>query len=241
MYLSRLILNPRSPAVRRDLGDIQSMHRTLMRAFGQAASHANARQQVGLLYRLESPPLSPRLQLLIQSRLKPDWGFLPGDYLAPVAENLAVKEVDALWVAIQPGQVLRFRLRANPTRKVDTKSAPDGTRRNGRRVPLRGDDALIEWLQRKAEQAGFRLLYVRRVPAVVDVRTSHMEREVARHVGRETARVTGHHENGPLTIDSVVFEGHLAVTDRDRFLEALERGIGPAKAYGCGLLSLAPA
>ncbi|NUQ01432.1 MAG: type I-E CRISPR-associated protein Cas6/Cse3/CasE, partial [Armatimonadetes bacterium] len=39
----------------------------------------------------------------------------------------------------------------------------------------------------------------------------------------------------------VDFEGLLIVTDPPRFCEALRRGIGPAKAFGCGLLSVAPA
>lgn len=232
MYLSRLILNPRSPAVRRDLGDIQALHRTLMRAFAQHGDLAHARQQLGVLYRLESPPLRSQLQVLVQSRLEPDWSILTGDYLASVPENPAIKPLDWLWNSIEVGQVFRFRMRANPTRKVDTKSATDGSRRNGRRVPLRGDEALSNWLQRKAEQSGFRVLHTRLAPSILDIRAAHEERAVARAVGL--------HENGRITIDSVLFEGHLAIADRDRFLAALEQGIGPAKAYGCGLLSLAP-
>ena len=36
------------------------------------------------------------------------------------------------------------------------------------------------------------------------------------------------------------FEGMLTVTDRDAFVHALTHGIGRAKGYGCGLLTIAP-
>jgi CRISPR system Cascade subunit CasE len=39
----------------------------------------------------------------------------------------------------------------------------------------------------------------------------------------------------------VRFEGILSVDDPQRLLELVRHGIGPAKAFGCGLLSLAPA
>ncbi|MBI2372789.1 MAG: type I-E CRISPR-associated protein Cas6/Cse3/CasE [Deltaproteobacteria bacterium] len=43
-------------------------------------------------------------------------------------------------------------------------------------------------------------------------------------------------------VRGVVFDGTLVVLDVDRFrTEALERGLGPAKAYGFGLMSIARA
>lgn len=44
-----------------------------------------------------------------------------------------------------------------------------------------------------------------------------------------------------LTFGAVLFEGVLRVTDAAAFRAALERGIGSGKAYGFGLLSVAPA
>jgi len=43
-----------------------------------------------------------------------------------------------------------------------------------------------------------------------------------------------------LTFAAVIFEGVLRVEDSQAFREALERGIGPGKAFGFGLLSVAP-
>lgn len=41
-----------------------------------------------------------------------------------------------------------------------------------------------------------------------------------------------------IRVQPVLFEGRLEVTDVERFRDAIRSGIGPAKAYGCGLLSL---
>ena len=43
----------------------------------------------------------------------------------------------------------------------------------------------------------------------------------------------------PVEIGVAVFEGELEVTDRELFVQALTHGIGRAKAYGCGLLTVA--
>ena len=43
-----------------------------------------------------------------------------------------------------------------------------------------------------------------------------------------------------MVINKVMYEGILTVTDRDRFIGALTQGIGRAKAYGCGMLTIIP-
>lgn len=39
---------------------------------------------------------------------------------------------------------------------------------------------------------------------------------------------------------TVTFDGRLEVTDPDALRRTLTRGLGRAKAYGCGLMTLAP-
>ncbi len=231
MYLSRLVLNPRSQAVRRDLTDCQGMHRTLMSAFplvqgGEGVEKARAEH--GVLYRLETDPRTGRLILLVQSREEPNWSALPPRYLQPghALSNPACKSVAGIYASIGAGMQLAFRLRANPTRKVDTKSAPGGQRRNGRRVSLVLDDdpdsRLREWLDRKAAAGGFRVVNA-------EIRSEGPD-----------SKSTGSHPAGPLTLRAVWFSGLLLVTDPDLFRSTLAAGIGPGKAYGFGLLSVAP-
>jgi CRISPR system Cascade subunit CasE len=44
----------------------------------------------------------------------------------------------------------------------------------------------------------------------------------------------------PVSLVTVTFDGRLEVTDPQLLRRALTQGIGKAKAYGCGLLTLAP-
>jgi CRISPR system Cascade subunit CasE len=47
--------------------------------------------------------------------------------------------------------------------------------------------------------------------------------------------------NGGHRLRSVLYDGMLEVTDETLFHETLAHGVGPDKAYGFGLLSIAPA
>ncbi len=236
MYLSHLLLNPRDTRVRRDLADCQELHRTVLSAFPHLPEAPNARETVGALHRVDVHPRTGAATLLVQSRVEPRWDRLPIGYLLEPTEtepNPAVKEVSAAYAALEPGMVLRFRLRANPTRKIDTKSGPDGQRRNGRRVELRGEDAQLAWLKRKAADHGFEIETVRLAPDVLDTRARE---EPKAHGFRRDA------EGGTrrLTVAVVTFDGRLRIVDADRFRTCLAGGIGSAKAYGFGLLSIGP-
>lgn len=216
MFLSQLVLNISSRNVQRDIVDCKAMHRTLMTAFPRA--DANARQTFGVLYRLEkgTPPV-----LLAQSKIAPDWEQLPEGYLAL---EPAVKAVGNQYNRLANGMVLRFRLTANPTKKIDTKTGPDGKRRNGRRVALFREDEQMEWLERRAEAGGFELLNMVTQPELFDVAVGqpHVERS-----------------RSGLTFGSVTFDGRLRIIDEKAFRETLVSGIGTGKAYGFGLLSIA--
>lgn len=224
LFLSLLRLNPVSPAVQRDLRDVQELHRSIMKAFPDVLDpEVGARAHFGVLHRLETARNNGELLLYVQSRVKPEWERLPQGYLATLdgIDNPLVKPVEQAYRSIREGRVLRFRLRANPTRKIDTKSTPDGKRRNGRRVPFTAPDEQIGWLLRKAACHGFEVLQV----VIAATGSTELIRSP------QTRR----------TFQGVLFEGTLVVRDRERFYSALVEGIGPGKAYGFGLLSIGPA
>ena len=142
MYISRLILNPRSRRAQREIAEPYQMHRTIMGAFPEKLPE-NER----VLFRLEAgrrgdgPPA-----LLVQSQAQPDWSVLAGDkaYLLPLdTANPWVKSFEPVF---EPGQRLLFRLCANPTVK-----------RDGKRHALYKEDDQRQWLSRKADNGGFRL------------------------------------------------------------------------------------
>ena len=212
MYLSRLILNPRNRRVQREVAQPYQMHRSLMRAFPDDLKEGDER----VLFRLE-PGRNGALTLLVQSWTLPDWSWLAEPrargYLLPVGEpNPAVKEFD---LQLHKGQTLAFRLRANPTarRTFDDKK---------RRVGLYREEEQQAWLERKGEQGGFRL---------VSARTSGQD-----DVGD---RIKGNQGTHRLKLASVQFDGLLQVTDPDLLRQTVRQGIGSAKGFGFGLLSLA--
>jgi CRISPR system Cascade subunit CasE len=126
---------------------------------------------------------------------------------------------------------LRFRLRANPTRRVSQKCSSEKSSGHGKRVELNKEEDQIEWLKRKAENAGFQLLAVRINPDAPNVRA--LPEDKSRGWRNREGRKQG------LTFGSVLFEGKLAITDAERFQATLANGIGSGKAYGFGLLSIA--
>lgn len=240
MYLSRLILNPRSRAVRRDLADCHTLHRTVMSGFPNLVAGSDARSEFGVLHRVDTSPRTGAITLLVQSAIAPNWDRLPGDYLVDTAgapPNPDCKPVAAVFDALRAGMTLTFRLRANPTKRVSRHSTTERSNMHGKRVDLRTEAEQLAWLARKGEQCGFALVTVRassgrdgeRPAAIPDVRTL----AGGKVLGRQPAGKT-------MTFGSVLFEGRLRITDAAAFRRALETGIGPGKAYGFGLLSIAP-
>lgn len=214
LYLSRLILDPRSRQVQSEINNYYQMHRTIMKAF------VEKREKAGVLFRLESQRRKNDLVLLVQSTAAPDWDKLKErSYLqAPDPfywlPNPVVKELD---LDLKENQILNFRLRANPT----IKKKREGQASN--RVPLVREENQGSWLQRKAQQSGFRII-------------RYNISEQSKRIGWKR----NDHDSKKLTIYEVQFDGLLQVTDPPAFQLALRQGIGPAKAFGCGLLSLAP-
>jgi len=215
MYLSRLILNPRNRRVQKEIADRYELHRTIMNAFSDHLDDDEER----VLFRIEEAQRGHDLSLLVQSWTMPDWTWLAEraarGYLLPVSEpNPAVKPLE---LDLAPGQRLAFRLRANPTAR---RRCSDGSRR---RVGLYEEEEQVDWLERKAERGGF---------ALISVRTGGQTT-----VGGSVYRNGREHE---LTLLSVQFDGLLEVRKPDRLVETVRQGVGSAKAFGFGLLSLAP-
>jgi CRISPR system Cascade subunit CasE len=112
-----------------------------------------------------------------------------------------------------PGQRLRFMLRANPVKR---------SRETGDRLGLLDEAEQLAWLSRKGEDGGFAVLACN----ILDRGFQTSRRNPAKDRSRQTH----------LCID---FEGVLQVTDPGGLRRTIEQGIGPAKAFGFGLLSLA--
>lgn len=121
----------------------------------------------------------------------------------------------------------RFSLLANPTRKRVVRDEQGDRIKNGRREPIVQREALIEWMTRKAGQHGFEVdaATLKTIPRPRQPFTKQDHSTRGRHTGTHTA---------------TEFTGLLTVTDQERFRTAANGGIGTAKAFGFGMLCLAP-
>ena len=249
IYLTKMILNPFSRRVQFEVGNPQQIHKTICGAFQPIENQEylphheriTPRNKYDVLHRLEIDNRGGKAVLLVQSTAEPDWRHLTENFLAAdVTENLAVKNVGGSYAQIENGMNLRFRLRANPTKRAgksfqyaDNEKREEFTRKfrddkNRRRLSLNSDEERIEWLERKGTDAGFQL---------ANVQIKEIGNAVA--VGQAQISFSKNRNSPPLTFGSVIFDGVLRVTDTDKFRESLIKGIGTGKAYGFGLLSIA--
>lgn len=223
MRLFRIHLNPRCKEARRDLADPYQLHATLCRAFFPQETKC---PPGSLLWRLEPETDAEGLaRILIQSRETPDWSRIPVQGWLAREEPGKVLAYDAINV----GQTLRFRLRANPCKTVD-----------GKRQGLMNRDAQVAWLQRKGEAHGFRL------PEPVSADYFEFKAQSGERaypdcrVTHEQMLVGKQHGGNSIRVYSALFEGQLSVSDPERFKLALAKGIGHGKTMGLGLLSVLP-
>lgn len=233
MYLSELTFDPWRRDVPRLLADSHTLHRWLLQAFPDASDGGCGR----VLFRAEMEKGEPRL--LVQSEREPNWSVL-----RPMLTADGCRGPKAWQPTFSAGQRLRFRLRANMTVK-----------QGGKRRVLYGASAeetrarQAAWLARKGGQHGFALAPVPegmdwfdpfgeaepavRASEVYDVRFVPLPVRT----GCRPACETG--QEMEIAHTGVDCDGVLSVMDAALFAEAVAGGIGPAKAFGFGLLSVA--
>jgi CRISPR system Cascade subunit CasE len=93
-------------------------------------------------------------------------------------------------------------------------------KREGKRYGLIRDEALEKWLIRWEERVGARFVNFN----VID-----------------EGYLKGVRGKQGIRIKTVRFDGRLIVYDTNAFLNHIVSGIGPAKGFGCGMLSISPA
>jgi len=166
------------------------------------------------LFRVEQLQRGIGAQVLMQSAMQPQSGEQSPALLAQREYVLNV----------QNGQRLRFRLRANPIKTIKD-SSKGSVEKKGKtftktvRVPLLHEEQQQAWLERKLQ-------------AFTQLETLIVQPEPVLYFRKAKEGRSG-------KIQTVMFDGVLTVIDAEAFNNQITKGIGPAKAFGCGLLSLA--
>ena len=183
------------------------------------------------LYRVEP---DGEARILVQSNALPDWSkaFLnaPGYLLTPPT----VKEVN---IQLHEGQQLRFRIRANPTKRPPRTKDPGGEIVKESKRPhlaVRDPQQQWQWLEDRLAPAG--RINERFGAKAEDEKVPYPEKQIL--TGTKPPR--GESPKQEILVVSQLFEGLLTVTDPNAIQKLVQNGIGPAKSFGCGLLSVAP-
>jgi len=161
------------------------------------------------LFRVEQEKTGVGASILMQSQQEPANGI----------ESVELKAKRDYSLTLLEDQRFRFLLKANP---VKTKKDEKG-RKNAKgevkkcRVPLIKEEEQQQWLMRRLDG----------IAALEEMQISSCLPLYFRK-GQQAGKVV-----------PVRFEGVVRVVDPRAFKELITKGVGPAKALGCGMLSLA--
>lgn len=214
MYLTRFEINPARRGAKRLLGSPQAMHAAVLAGYSSSASNLGGR----VLWRIDRA--GPGAWLYVVSPDEPDFTHLVEQAGWPTTEAWDTRSYEGLLGRLQKGDRWAFRLTANPTRSTRLRNSERSQRLGHVTVQQQ-----LDWVIDRTKSWGVRLPESEHGPALIvrERRTWEFKRQASR-----------------ITISAATFDGELIVEDPDLLRRALCFGIGPAKAYGCGLMTLAP-
>ncbi|MFD3685735.1 type I-E CRISPR-associated protein Cas6/Cse3/CasE [Nocardiopsis sp. NPDC058631] len=245
MYLTRFRFNTNRPGSRRLLSSPQATHAAVLGGFPDLLPGDPGNQgEAGaprVLWRVDRNARAEVL-LYVVSPTAPDLTHLVEQAGWPAAEAPGWQSHDygAFLEKLEAGQTWAFRLTANPVHSIRRKDG-EPTKVTAHLTPRHQ----AGWLLQRQEACGIEIV---RKPVEQQLLPGEDEHELVVH-GRDasgfdkpdprTGRGKG---NGRMRVPLVTatFDGRLTVTDPDALRRVLCAGLGRAKAYGCGLMTLAP-
>jgi len=247
MYMTRFPINRSRRDTPRLLGSPYCMHAAVAASF--PPSH-DAQSDTRTLWRVDMEP-SGAAWLYIVSRDMPS--------LVGMDEQIGFPDCPPAWESrdyspflnrLAKGQEWSFRLVANPVRSVARNRSQNTIDVVGKRISHLTVRQQASWLIGQAAYSNCDPAEIPEgLPDAEDSRAAYNGFEVLNdHSGnpelilseRHKYRLDKRDKTQPITLVTVRFDGVLRVSNVDRLRHALINGIGHAKAFGCGLLTLAP-
>ncbi len=229
MFLSKLTLNKNNISVLKDLKDCYLMHQRLLLAFSEKYVSPDFDYfekvkefkdgQFSLPYNTRSfYEVLHRIEnndyILVQSRVKPHWNALSKDYLINNENGgCQIHDLNDLQENLKEDLSVRFRLKAHPTFFIKSENSKTHRRQ------LYKSEEVHQWIFNKAKRFGFKIEHI--------------------SINRQP-NIKGNKSNNQLNLFAFIFEGILTIINLEDFWEGLRKGIGTAKSFGFGLLSIAP-
>ncbi|MFJ2649460.1 type I-E CRISPR-associated protein Cas6/Cse3/CasE [Streptomyces sp. NPDC087420] len=267
-YLSRIRINPLRAESRKLLSNPRAMHGAVMGAIpgDQTKERTLWRLDADNPHRPHLFALTQSKPDWTHVIEHAGWPNAEGDHAAvrdyaPLLGQIATGREFAFRLTASPVQNTNSPRTPTPTQTAHLEANADRKLVRGFRLGHRTAAAQLDWFLTRTERWGFAVPVSRTDPAAPGLEqrkspATHLDapdKSEAANDGREAnapreVRITGRHRHsfqkngkGPhVTFHSAIFEGRLCVTDPEAFTARLLEGIGPSKAYGCGLLTLAP-
>ncbi|MFJ9729446.1 type I-E CRISPR-associated protein Cas6/Cse3/CasE [Streptomyces sp. NPDC101209] len=236
MYLTRAYLNPRRKGAIKLISNPRALHALLAGSYPDQPPVPAGEQPPRTLWRLDTD--DPRKPVLyIVSPTRPDLTQLIEDAGWPAAETpqWATKPYTPFLNRLAEGQTYAFRLTANPTHSL----TPTGPGQRGKRVPHTTPRHQLAWLAQRAHQHGFVIPPARHQADIGPDGQPALQLHLAKRATDSFRKPD--HSGKPIrvTLTTATYEGTLQVTNPQNLRTLLTTGIGNARAYGCGLLTLA--
>jgi CRISPR system Cascade subunit CasE len=229
MYLTRFRINTGRVGARKLLASPQTMHAAVMTSFAEAPALSGDNPRV--LWRLDRNS-NADTHLFIVSPMRPDLTHLVEQAGWPTTARWDTFNYASFLKHLAKGDTWRFRLTANPVHSI-RRHVGEPTKVTAHLGPSHQ----LGWLLKRQEKAGFKVVEKPPGKQLIPDRDTHdlLIRD------RRQLRFAKRGSDGQIALVAVTFDGRLEITDPDAFRATLTQGLGRAKAYGCGLMTLAPA
>ncbi|MGW1281115.1 type I-E CRISPR-associated protein Cas6/Cse3/CasE [Streptomyces tsukubensis] len=255
MYLTRFRVNTARPGARRLLSAPQALHAAVLASFpGLLPGHGDGPEGPRVLWRLDHNaraevflyivgPDRPDLTHLVEQA---GWPVAAAD---PATPGWETRPYGPFLDRLETGGVWSFRLTANPVHYIRRKEG-EPTKRTAHITPHHQLGWLLD--DERQKRSGYQVLEKpaekRLLPGgtTLQGRPHHGDAyEAAVRDQRELSFGKSAGGRGSpvhrVKIVTVTYDGRLTVTDPVALRRTLTRGIGKARAYGCGLMTLVPA
>ncbi|MFG2840857.1 type I-E CRISPR-associated protein Cas6/Cse3/CasE [Streptomyces zaomyceticus] len=252
MYLTRFRFNAARTGARRLMSSRQVMHAAVMASFPHLLPTDQPTPDAPrVLWRLDHNAPG-EVFLFLVSPDAPDLTHLVEQAGWPTAivdgPGWQTRSYTPLLDRLVAGEQWEFRLTANPVHHI-RRTDNEPRKRTAHLTAYHQMGWLLD--EDRQERGGFRILEKPKDERLLPEGTTHQGREhhgdryevtVRDHRSHafDNSRAAGARRGKPVTLVTATFDGRLEVTDPTLMRRTLTQGIGKAKAYGCGLMTLAP-
>ncbi len=246
MYLTRFSINRTRRTAREWLGSPYFLHAAVAGSF--PGWSADGSQGSRPLWRVDIEPSGPAW-LYIVSQVEPSLVGLNEQIGFPdLAPTWRTQPYEPFLDSLAAGQLWSFRLVANPVRGA--RNQPGNVAEKSKRRGHVTARQQLSWLIGQAaypdgspDDSNQRLVPTQESRAArngfeIPIDESGCPRVIVSD--RKTHNLKKPGVKDPITITTARYDGVLRITDAPQLRQALTHGIGHAKAFGCGLLTLAP-